>query len=389
MPRILLVTTTYPEEESGRAAAGSFVQDFASELSLAGPVTVLAPGHAAITTGHDGMQTVRFAAPRLPLSLLNPLRPLDWWAIAATMQRGRQALDRVVTEAGDVGHILALWALPSGFWARGVSRRHGIPYSCWALGSDIWTLGRIPLVRSLLSQVIRDAAFRYADGYQLAADVERIGGRPCRYLPSVRRLPQGTRSGPASEPPYRLAYLGRWHMNKGVDLLLDALDELRPDDWSRIAEVRIAGGGPMELLVRERIAALRAAHRPVSALGYLEPPDAAQLLRWADYVLLPSRIESVPVVFSDALQCARPVVSMPVGDLTTLVANYGVGILSRAVSGIDYARALQEALSRAPTEFQSGISRALKTFDLPQAAASVRRELLPGRSDDSDDGTQT
>ena len=30
--------------------------------------------------------------------------------------------------------------------ATGLKRRRGVPVTTWCLGSDIWTLGRIPLV---------------------------------------------------------------------------------------------------------------------------------------------------------------------------------------------------------------------------------------------------
>ncbi len=51
----------------------------------------------------------------------------------------------------------------------------------------------------------------------------------------------------ALRAPYRLAFLGRWHPNKGTDLLLDALHQLRDEDWHRIEAVRIAGGAPWKI----------------------------------------------------------------------------------------------------------------------------------------------
>ncbi|WP_237582769.1 hypothetical protein, partial [Salmonella sp. hn-h4] len=75
---------------------------------------------------------------------------------------------------------------------------------------------------------------------------------------------------PRSQPPYRLLFLGRWHPNKGVDLLLDSLAMLRDEDWQAIERVEIQGGGPMEGLVRERVAALYEARRPVEVGGFLD-----------------------------------------------------------------------------------------------------------------------
>lgn len=366
---ILLVTTSYPETADGREAAGSFVADFASELAGHARVTVVAPGRAG-AVGDDGALTVRrFAAPRLPLSLLRPGRPDHWPAILRTLRRGRMAVEAAVA-AGAPDHLLALWALPSGHWARAAAAPRGIPYSTWALGSDIWSLARLPVIGRVLAGVLRDARHRFADGYVLARDVERISDAECLFLPSARRLPAVRARSPAAAPPYRLAFLGRWHPNKGVDLLLEALARLGKEDWLRIAEVRICGGGPLETEVRAACAALAAAGRPVRVGGYLDRDEAAKLYAWTDWLLLPSRIESIPVLFSDAMQAARPLVASPVGDLPRLFAAHPVGVLAPEVSASGLAAALGEALGQPPTSYAIGLQAARGEFSV---AAAVER----------------
>ena len=130
----------------------------------------------------------RFSVPRLPLSLLNPVNPGHWPLITRTLCSGQHATERLVVES-KIDHILALWVLPSGYWARSMWKRYGIPYSAWALGSDIWTLGEIPLVKEMLKIVLRDSFCCFADGYILKKDVEKISGKSCKFLASARRLP--------------------------------------------------------------------------------------------------------------------------------------------------------------------------------------------------------
>jgi glycosyltransferase involved in cell wall biosynthesis len=173
---------------------------------------------------------------------------------------------------------------------------------------------------------------------------------------------------PRSSPPYRLAFLGRWHANKGADLLLDALAELDDDDWRRIDQVRFCGGGPMEDAVRAGVARLQAARRPVELRGYLDRGEATELYRWADYLLLPSRIESIPVIFSDAVQCGLPLISTPVGDLGRLVSTYGVGVLAEEPSSAAMRVAIAEALQRSPADMSGGLERARADFDVGAAA---------------------
>ncbi|MDH4110187.1 MAG: glycosyltransferase [Gammaproteobacteria bacterium] len=375
MRHLALVSTSYPDGAPGSEAAGSFVEDFAVELSGRVRVSVLAAATAESMCRNGNLSIRRFAVPRLPLSLLRATRPADWPAIIDTLRSGSAALDRLCREDRP-DHILALWALPSGYWARSSGLRHGIRYSIWALGSDIWSLGRLPLVRGALRRVLADAANRYADGLQLASDVERISGMACSFLPSTRRLPQPTRTTRRSTPPYRLAFLGRWHSNKGVDVLLDALGRLDDGDWKRIAEIRVCGGGALEDAVRQSIGALQAQGRPVSIGGYLDKQAAADLIGGADYLLLPSRIESIPVIFSDAVQAGTPLVATPVGDLPRLFRKYRVGVISESVEAQGYTSALRAALGTDPRTFESGLVDAMADFDLGAAASRVARECV-------------
>lgn len=369
MKRILLVTTSYPDSTEGEAAAGHFVRDYARALvAMGAEVHVVAPSSWCGCTVEEGVDVKRFAVPKLPLSLLSPWQIKDWEAIATTLCEGSRMV-RVACDHARPDHILALWALPSGDWARRTGSRFGIPYSVWALGSDIWTLGRIPLLRQYLALTLRQAAYRFADGLQLAEDVERICRRPCDFMPSSRNFgPPGKRTM-NDGPPYRLAFLGRWHKHKGVDLLLDALEMLSDEDWSRIAAVRIYGGGPLEALVHRGVLRLSTSGRPVEAGGYLDLEGARALFEWTDYVVIPSRIESIPVVFSDSMQAGRPVIVTPVGDLPRLVNDLDVGIVAKEATPAAFSIALQRQLRRPPVSMEGGIEVGRQRFDIAGAAA--------------------
>ncbi len=258
VPCLVLVTTSFPIAGDGSEAAGSFVSDLAEELARHMPVRVVAPGSSSMhEQWAEDVEVFRYAAPAKPLSTLKPWHPAELADLFRVLGAGARAT-REAVQAGPTAHILALWALPSGEWARQVSRGTGVPYSVWTLGSDIWTWGRIPVIRQLLRRVLRQAYCCYSDGLKLADDTRRIAGRAVEFLPSTRRIDARSDRSPADKPPYRMLFLGRWHPNKGVDLLLDALDLLDDNDWSRIAGVEVQGGGPLDGLVRERVASLRA-----------------------------------------------------------------------------------------------------------------------------------
>jgi len=277
------------------------------------------------------------------------------------MRRGAAVTAQAVAEFKP-NFIFALWALPSGYWARQAVRGTAIPYGTWCLGSDIWSMGKIPLIRSLLRSVLRQARLVCADGYVLADDVNALASVDCHFLPSSRLLPLPPTTAPRAAAPYRLLFIGRWHPNKGTDLLVDALTLLGDSDWSLIRDVRIYGGGPQEAEVRAKGAALQAAGRPVQIFGYIDKAAAAQALHECDWLLIPSRIESIPVVFSDAMQSQRPVVSMPVGDLPRLVMDFGVGVLASDASAESFAAAIRGALQKPAAHYVDGLAAASRTF---------------------------
>ncbi len=360
---VAIITTSYPDDVPGSEAAGNFVADFARQLAETVQVTVIAAASSDSSSQSGQLEVVRFAVPRLPLSLLRPLRPADWLPILKTIRNGRRAVERVAHD-NKPNYLFALWALPSGHWAASVARRHDIPYAIWALGSDIWSLGKIPLLRWKLQLVLRAADHCFADGFSLAQDVEQLSGRRCDFLPSTRVMPKRRHFGGTEAAPYKLAFLGRWHRNKGVDILLESLRQLSDSDWSKISAVRIFGGGPLHDEVHRIATELQGEHRPVETGGYLDKESAADLIAWADYLLLPSRIESIPVIFSDAMQLRTPIVATPVGDLPRLYDKYSFGTLAEAATSNAFTYAIREALVQNAASFGTGLAAAAADFDM-------------------------
>jgi glycosyltransferase involved in cell wall biosynthesis len=374
--RLLLVTTSFPESGDGSEAAGGFVLDTALALARHIPVHVVAPGlrggESYIATG---LSVTRFAVPRLPLSTLRLTRPGDALAMARTLWAGRATVRRAA-RAFHPDHILALWGLPSGAWARSAARTLGIPYSVWTLGSDIWSLGRIPVVRAILARVLRGARRVYADGHELAEATERIGKRPCAFLPSARALSAPPRTDWRTRAPYRLAFVGRWHVNKGPDLLLEALALLGDDDWARIERFEFCGGGGMQALIDEARAYFERARRPFVLRGYLDRTDFQALLARTDILVLPSRIESIPVIFSDAMQHGCAMISTPVGDMSRLFSTYRVGWLAEAATPQALAAALRACLSDDVAARREEIASAAQAFDIEAIAMRLGHELV-------------
>jgi glycosyltransferase involved in cell wall biosynthesis len=167
-----------------------------------------------------------------------------------------------------------------------------------------------------------------------------------------------------------LLFLGRWHPNKGIDLLLEALRLLSDEDWSLIETVLVAGGGTLNDEVLEGVNALKARGRPVTVTGYLDRTAACQALAAADFLLLPSRIESIPVVFSDALKFGLPVIAMPVGDLPVLIGP-GMGVLALHVDSTAFSKAISVALRGEVTCDDRGLQDMSARFSIGMTAERI------------------
>ncbi|WP_243041761.1 glycosyltransferase [Dyella sedimenti] len=373
---VVLVTSSFPIHNDGSEAAGSFVADLACALASYYQVRVVAPG---ISTSYeywcDGVEIYRFASPEKPLSTLKPWRLIDALWIGRVLLGGQRATNKAMR--GGIVRAIALWGLPCGEWVRRSASKARVPYTAWMLGSDVWTLGRIPLLRSMLRRVIRQADVAIADGYQLADDASRLANARVGFLPTTRALQSCSSYPPRTFKPYRLLFLGRWHPNKGIDLLLDALDFLSESDWLSIESIEIQGGGGLDRLVKDRINKLVKECRPVILGGYLSKSEAEDAISRADWILIPSKIESIPVVYSDAMKLGRPIVCTPVGDLPRLVRSFGCGILSAKVDPQSFALALRDALHADASSFAKYTETAAKEFSLGHIANQLISSVVP------------
>lgn len=371
-PKILVVTTSFAHEVTGREAAGSFVRDFVEKLADYADVVVIAPSLSRQRLQLGRYVVSYFPVSKLPLSTLNPLDPRNWLAILRALRLGKRAVAFEV-EQQSFGLVVALWVLPSGYWAK--SAAGGVPFVTWALGSDIWSLGRLPVIKAVLRRVLRAAKKNYADGIMLCEDVRKLGGDEVQFLPSSRLLPRVDRKLKRLIPPYRLAFLGRWHPNKGPDILLDALFNLKDSDWAKIEEVRIAGGGPMECQVADKVAQLAGAGRPVFLEGYLNVEQAADFIGRADYLLIPSRVESIPVIFSDALQVGTPMIVTPVGDFPMLHGIGKFGIVAKECTSESFSDAISFAVSGSGGDYSAAITELRKRFSLDEVVKEILRQV--------------
>ena len=359
---ILVISSSYSTKHDGSEAAGSFVNDFVLELSKFTKVTVVTPGEKTQRIATNNIIIYSFKVPRLPLSLLNFKNPSNWLSILRTLYLGFRTT-KFLIQNHTFSHVLCFWVIPSGIWAYMATRKSkDIPYSCWALGSDIWQFEKNAITRKIVKYILDSSYKCFADGIKLKDVIEKKFDTKCEFLPSCRNISPIVKE--FSSDGTNLAFLGRWHHNKGIDLLLSALDLLSNNSRKKISEVRIAGGGPLSTLVHSKCKKLIESKFPISVFGYLDIEQAAELITWADYLIIPSRLESIPVILSDAIQCNTPVIAMPAGDLEDIINKYNIGILAENINARALKVAIESALETTPSLFFPNIIRAKELFSV-------------------------
>jgi len=306
------------------------------------------------------------------LSGLRLYHPGDLLDIMSLMRGGGRGIKSFARDMG-IEAIMAMWAVPSGWWGYQVKKSYGIPYAVWALGADIWTYSRYPMIRQAVRRVLRAADLLYADGMELARGVERIAGRPCAFLSTTRALP--AKSAEAARLAGDLThffFVGRWEPVKGVDVLVEAARLLA--DRRQDFRLHLFGQGSLERFLTEKILEYRLADQ-VALGGYARPETVVAYLQACRCMVIPSRMESIPVAFSDALQMGTPLIVTDVGDMGELTREYDVGLVIPPEDPERLADAMENIMDEGVGRFRSGIAELAHLFSLEENANRFEREM--------------
>ncbi len=163
-------------------------------------------------------------------------------------------------------------------------------------------------------------------------------------------------------------FVGRLDIQKGLEELLDAASIVLADrsDWY----LAIAGEGPLRNLIQQRIASNRDLGAHVHLLGRRD--DIPQLLKTADYLVLPSRWEGMPNAILEAMAASRPVVATNVEGSRELVLPGVTGWLVPARDPLALAQALLQACENPERLRLLGQAARRRVEDTYSQAAAIR-----------------
>ena len=364
--RIQIITSSYPiKPDDPSGAAGLFVRDFARQLVSDGHYVVVQPVARKEQYMADAgiiIEPIPWLGGNQELASLSFVNLRNLWVILNFFWSGFSTVVETARKH-KTERVLAMWVIPSGLFAYMIQRKLGIRYDAWALGSDIWRIRKIPVLGPwIIRRVINKATRVMADGVQLCRDVESLTHRDCEFLPSCRKMPVIAKSPAITNTVIKLLFVGRYHINKGPDILIEAITLLDPERRKNI-HLDLYGLGPLELQLQDEIQS-KGLGDCVSLHGTITVTELAEKFIDTDFLVIPSRIESIPVVFSDAIQSGVPVITMPVGDLPDLLDRFKCGVCATTVSAKALAAAIEKALAAGEKEFMPGIESVKKHFDI-------------------------
>lgn len=234
-----------------------------------------------------------------------------------------------------------------------------------------------------------------SEGGHLTSEVMRFLGVPRERIVEIpnavdldyvdRRLAAARAEAPlASEGALRLLYVGRLTANKGVNVLLQALQD-RPLPMG--AEVVLVGTGPEV----SRLQAL-AEGLPVRFVGEVPESDLFAWYASADAFVFPTRYEGMPTVVLEAMAAGLPIIASDIGAVPTMVSSEN-GWLVPAGDAAALAAALRElakasearrrSLGEASRRIVEGrftwATMARTTLDLLSWLAAKGSRLMPAR----------
>ncbi len=139
--------------------------------------------------------------------------------------------------------------------------------------------------------------------------------------------------------PYKLLFVGQLIEQKGVDVLLKALQIVRQ---SHDAEVSLVYQNPhLEVHYKDLVAELGLTDR-VHFLGFKSAFELAELYRQADLFVLPTFAEALPSVITEAMMSGLPVIASRIAGIPEQVGEYGTLVMPGDVGGL--ADAIRQTL---------------------------------------------
>ena len=370
MKNIGIITHNLPYNLGNRQNAGIFVYDIAQEIAVNNSVVIFCPAEGGRKSKLGKLSIINF--PVISGNKLGNLKfynPVDIFRFIIFFISGTFSLVRFITHKNITVNI-SMWAFPSGVFAYLAKIFFGIPYVTWCLGSDIYVFAKKPILKNIIRLILRNSSFVFADGLDLSHKVEKLSGKKCIFIPSATNVKYRRKAFLKSKNIINLVYVGRLELIKGPDILLRALTLIKKDISRFIIHI-IGDGSLLESLKKKAID--NNISNQIVFHGNIDFREISNIVNKADWLIIPSRSDSIPLVFSESMKCGTPIIASNLPDLKYLIDKYKVGILFKK----NDSRGLANLITKLPklnsdrVYFFKNTKIAAKDFNIEKSAHEV------------------
>lgn len=315
--RIGILTHNFPLSKEDRKDAGTFLLDFAIELSKKNKVFVLCPNFSGEKQKIKNVSVTWFewAGGDKKLGSWKLLDIKSPYLFYNLITQGKKAAIKFAKE-NKLDFCLSAWALPSGVFASHIKKTLNIRYANWSLGSDINQYAKIPLLKGLIKQVLVEADFRFSNSYFICSKIEKLTGKNAIYLPAITEFNLKKITTSNIKPKYDFLFVGRLEEVKGPDILIKACQILKKENQK--FNVCLVGSGSMSVDIIKSIKDF-GLEKYIKVWGVGSKEEIVKLMLGSECLVIPSRSESTPLVLIEAVSVSLPVIASDVGDCPRLV----------------------------------------------------------------------
>lgn len=235
----------------------------------------------------------------------------------------KQWIDILEEEHPDVVHINGIWMIQTWIIQREALKRGIRTYITLHGMLEPWILNRHPLKKKFALFLFQKKALKSATALIATADSEKENILQLGYNMNVITIPNGVDVANVGVKKgwkinKRILYMSRLHQKKGIELLLEVLEDLK--DRLRNYEVIIAGEGESVYVasLKKRVGQIDSVN--IVFVGGVYGERKWELYRNSDFFILPSYSENFGYVIAESLACGIPVITTqgtPWRDLET------------------------------------------------------------------------
>jgi glycosyltransferase involved in cell wall biosynthesis len=243
---------------------------------------------------------------------------------------------------------------------------HGIPnisirtrknILIWGIYDSIekWSLTRIDMLIAV-NQSTRDYYLKKERDLEDRILVVPVGVDTSVFKPLDRNKLRKKYGFSQDEP--LVLYIGRFSIEKGLYLLLEAFKTLR----SEMPKVRLilVGGGPEEKRLRGMVKT-----QNIEGVTFMKPTaheKIPEIINCADTLVLCSKFEGMPTVVLEALACGVPVVSTDVGGVNKVVMDGKTGQLIKEANNKSVKKAILKVIREGTDTYRDNCITVAKNY---------------------------